>query len=88
MLAFAGFIEPSLVFTVGTNTLLTDGAGAANHLKATACAIAAVEAGDDACSMAAFADAGINPAAVANVAGINYTNGDRLEVMLYRLPAS
>ena len=34
MLASAGYIEPSLVFLTGTDTLLTDGAGAANHLKA------------------------------------------------------
>ena len=43
VLASAGYIEPSLVFLTATDTLLTDGAGAARHLKASACAVAAVD---------------------------------------------
>ena len=46
VLASAGYIEPSLVFLTATDTLLTDGAGAANHLKSSACAVAAVDANE------------------------------------------
>ena len=46
VLASAGYVEPSLVFLTATNTLLTDGAGAAKHLKSSACAVAAVEANE------------------------------------------
>ncbi len=87
-LAVTGFLEPSVVFAVGTETLLTEGAGAAAHLKADpACAMAAVEARDDPAFQAAFADAGVKPAAVAALSGMNYTTGDRLDFKLYRLPA-
>ena len=88
ILAVTGFLEPSVVFTVGTETLLTEGTGAAAHLKADpACAMAAVETGDDLVFQAAFADAAIKPVAIATFSGVNYTTGDKLDFKLYRLPA-
>src|SRR5262249_52327596 len=44
LVASAGYHEPSLVFLVGTSTLLTDGAGAADHLREGYCRFALVEA--------------------------------------------
>ncbi|WP_319414266.1 glycosyltransferase family 39 protein [uncultured Cohaesibacter sp.] len=41
--ASAGYSEPSLVFLLGTDTLLTDGAGAAKFIKEAGCRLAIVE---------------------------------------------
>jgi 4-amino-4-deoxy-L-arabinose transferase-like glycosyltransferase len=46
-LASAGFGEPSLVFTFGTDTLLTDAAGAANFLMNGNCRFALIEGAQD-----------------------------------------
>ncbi len=43
----AGFSEPSLVFLLGTDTLLTDAAGAANFLMRGPCRFAVIEAQQD-----------------------------------------
>jgi hypothetical protein len=79
-----GFEEPSLVFMLGTHTLLVDDAAAAvRHLARTPGAVAIIA--DDA--MAAFTAAAQREAlAVATldrVAGINYSNGRRVELVLY-----
>ena len=75
VLASAGYIEPSLVFLTATSTLLTDGAGAANHLKANACAVAAVDAKESSAFMAAFAGASVQPLPIAKAEGVNFSNG-------------
>ena len=43
----AGFNEPSLVFVMGTDTVLTDGSGAANFLTLGPCRFAIVESHQD-----------------------------------------
>ena len=88
VLAAAGYVEPSLVFLTATSTLLTDGAGAANHLKASACAVAAVDANEAGAFMAAFAGSSAQPLALAKVDGVNLSNGRGIAVTLYRLPAN
>lgn len=81
--ASAGFSEPSLVFSVGTATKLTRGEGAAAHLAGDpACALALVEGREE----AAF-QAGLNGRRVEVVGrgtGVNYNNGRRLTLTLYR----
>ncbi len=88
VLASAGYIEPSLVFLTATSTLLTDGAGAANHLKANACAVAAVDAKESSAFMAAFAGTSVQPLPIAKAEGVNFSNGQPAVVVLYRLPAN
>jgi hypothetical protein len=88
VLASAGYGEPSLVFLTSTDTLLTDSAGAANHLKSSACAIAAVDANGASAFMAAFAGANPQPQVLATIQGINLSNGRPTSVTLYRLPAN
>jgi 4-amino-4-deoxy-L-arabinose transferase-like glycosyltransferase len=85
VLAAVGFHEPSLVFLAGTDTVLADLEGAANHLLADpACAIALVPVEAQAELAAKLgATAGIQP--MATVDGINYSSGSRLSLGLYRI---
>ena len=87
-LASAGFSEPSLVFLAGTGTLLTDGAGAADHLAGgDACAVAAVEERQ----MPAFLDRsnqiGQSLEKLDEVSGFNYARGKRVQIAIYRVQA-
>ncbi|MEW6767659.1 MAG: glycosyltransferase family 39 protein [Pseudomonadota bacterium] len=66
--AAAGFQEPSLVFMVGTSTLLTNGSGAADFLLQGSCRFALIEARDE----RAFAQR-------AEAIGLRYAVGDRIE---------
>jgi 4-amino-4-deoxy-L-arabinose transferase-like glycosyltransferase len=79
-----GFHEPSLVFMLGTGTAMVDnGAAAVRHLARTPGAVAIVEASAE----AAFAEAaqfqGMAVATLDRVAGINYSNGRRIQLVLY-----
>ena len=87
VLAAAGYGEPSLVFLTATNTLLTNALGAANHVKSSACAVAAVDVNQTAAFMAAFTGSNAQPLALAKVDGVNLSNGRQTAVTLYRLPA-
>ncbi|QDZ00807.1 glycosyltransferase family 39 protein [Nitratireductor mangrovi] len=85
VLAAVRFHEPSLVFMMGTKTKLTDVNGAAAHLAADpACAIVLVPedaAGEFSAFMASF---GISTEATEPIVGINYSNGNRLSLRLYK----
>ena len=74
--AVAGYAEPSLVFQLGTKTLLTDGQGAARHLAQHPHAIALVAGGD---IQAAFtqeaATLGLSLDSLGQVEGLNYSRG-------------
>jgi hypothetical protein len=83
VVAAAGYSEPSLVFLLGTATRLGDGARAAAHLDSDrACALALVEANEDAAFRAALGTAG--PVALAHLGGFNYSNGRRVALTLYK----
>ncbi len=74
-LVAAGYHEPSLVFLVGTNTLLTDGATAAAELGKDACAVALIA--DD--QLEAF-DEGLAEGVssvdeIGRIEGVNYSKG-------------
>ncbi|UGY09267.1 ArnT family glycosyltransferase [Phyllobacterium pellucidum] len=85
VLASASYAEPSLVFLAGTNTVLTDGAGAAQHILADPkCAIAAVDEGQRNGFIASLPEGEKSVAAIATVSGINYSKGRRTTVTLYR----
>jgi len=82
-LVAAGYHEPSLVFLVGTNTLLTDGANAAAELEKDACAVALVA--DD--QLEAF-DGGLSEgvtgvAEIGRIEGVNYSKGTQRTLTLY-----
>ncbi len=85
-LASVTYHEPSLVFLAGTDTLLTDAAGAAEHLLADPqCAVAAVP--DEAAGP--FLDRvkqdGAELVSGDALFGINYSNGPEYIVRLYRI---
>ena len=83
-LAVAGYHEPSLVFLMGTNTVLTEGEGAARFLLDTPNAVAAVEDHQ----LAAFhAVPGTPQEAVAVVEGLNYSRGRPVRLHVFTVPA-
>ncbi|HHZ09279.1 MAG TPA: glycosyltransferase family 39 protein [Rhizobiales bacterium] len=82
-LAAAGYHEPSLVFLAGTDTLLTDGAGAAAELERDACAVALVtddqlEAFDD-----GLAEGIAGVVEIGRIEGVNYSKGTRRTLTLF-----
>jgi hypothetical protein len=87
--ASAGYEEPSVVFLAGTETRLTDGAGAADFLKAdhphrARCRIAFVEAREQA-AFAKRADAiGLHYGAAGQLQGLNISNGYWIDVTAYQ----
>ncbi len=83
--AVSGFSEPSIVFLLGTATVLTDGEGAARHLLARPGAVAAVAASERDAFLRHLGRQGAVPEPLATVSGINYSKGKRLVLDLYRL---
>ena len=82
--AAAGFHEPSLVFALGTDTVLTDAAGAARHVAAGGAALALIEAREEAKFLAALAGLGRRAAALGTVSAVNTARGRPVRLTLYR----
>jgi hypothetical protein len=88
-LATAPYIEPSLVFLLGTGTKRTDAQGAAEHLvRDPACGLALVGAEERNLFLALLAAANVQPREVDRIRGMNYSTGKRLELFLYALSPS
>lgn len=86
VLASAQYHEPSLVFLVGTKTVLTDVDGVARHLlDDPACALALAPVGDEKKLADLLAGQGKSANRVAEIDGINYSSGDKLSLGLYRV---
>ncbi|RWC56422.1 glycosyltransferase family 39 protein [Mesorhizobium sp.] len=86
VLASAEYHEPSLVFLVGTKTVLTDVDGVAKHLLGDpACALALAQVGDEQKLNGLLAAQGKSATRVAEVDGLNYSSGDKLSLGLYRV---
>ncbi|RWC27756.1 MAG: glycosyltransferase family 39 protein [Mesorhizobium sp.] len=86
VLASAEYHEPSLVFLVGTKTVLTDVDGVAKHLLGDpACALALAQVGDEQKLNGLLAAQGKSAIRVAEVDGLNYSSGDKLSLGLYRV---
>ncbi len=86
VLASVTYHEPSLVFLAGTDTVMTDAVGAAQHLLADPdCAIAAVPDENAVPFLATLEDAGVEPVSGEAVFGINYSKGPEYIIRLYRL---
>lgn len=85
VVASAGFHEPSLVFLLGTGTRLVKGDEAARHLGTVpACAMALVEGREEEAFRAGLAETGTRVEALGRVEGLNYNNGRKLSLTLYR----
>ncbi len=81
--AAVGYHEPSLVFLLGTDTLLTTPGGAAQHLAKTPHAIAIVAERHEAEFRDAAIDLGFRPLRVEFVEGFNTARGKRESLRLY-----
>ncbi len=82
--AAVGYQEPSMVFLVGTRTLMTDGAGAADFLRQGPCRYALVETHFER-SFAQRAEAiGLRYAPSGRVDGINISGGRQISIAVYR----
>ena len=78
------YTEPSLVYLLGTGTVLTDARGAAEHLlHDPACALALVGAGQRDAFLGFLGDANFVPAELDHIGGLNYSTGKRLDLTLY-----
>lgn len=85
----AGYTEPSLVFLAGTETVLTNGEGAAARLIETVGAVAAVESRDEQAFLDAIAAAsGVEVEKLETITGFNYSRGREVSITLYRSRAS
>ena len=86
-LAVAGDWEPSLIFLLGTDTAITDGAGAAQFLKkdpGTGCNLAFVSPEQDAAFRAALGQD--SPRGLGALAGLDYSTGSTARLALYARP--
>jgi len=82
--ALAGYQEPSLVFALGKDVRLTNGAGAA-EAGARDGGLALVEDGEVGPFLARLAELQADAHAVGDVRGFNYSRGRRVHVTLYRV---
>jgi 4-amino-4-deoxy-L-arabinose transferase-like glycosyltransferase len=78
----AGYAEPSLVFALGTNTILADGAAAATALAQGRPAI--VESREQADFDKAMAHNKTRAEKAGSISGLNYSNGRETTLTLYR----
>jgi 4-amino-4-deoxy-L-arabinose transferase-like glycosyltransferase len=81
--AAAGFHEPSLVVALGTDTLLTDGSGAAAHLAAHPDTLAVVADSDKASFLGTAAADHVTPEALGEIDGFNYSHGKPVHLTVY-----
>ncbi|MBI5162724.1 MAG: glycosyltransferase family 39 protein [Magnetospirillum sp.] len=81
--AIAGISEPSLVFLLGTDTVLTDAAGAAAHLVRHPQALAVVTTREDDAFRAAAAAQGGAVVELGRVDGVNVSRGKRVSLGIY-----
>jgi len=80
--AVTGYAEPSLIFQLGTATELTDGEGAAQAIVEGRPAV--VEGREEKPFRETLAGLGLTPRPVATVEGLNYSDGDRERLTVYR----
>ncbi|RTL54711.1 MAG: glycosyltransferase family 39 protein [Bradyrhizobiaceae bacterium] len=82
--AAAGFGEPSLVFMVGTQTLLTNGSGAADFLQQGSCRFALVEGREERAFAQRAETIGLHYAITARIDGYNYSIGKPVSIAIFR----
>lgn len=79
----AGYAEPSLVFLLGTDTVLSNGAAAANHLLNGPAALTLVADREEKAFFAAAAGLGVRPVVVGLIKGFNYSRGKPVTLTAY-----
>ncbi|MBN8981566.1 MAG: glycosyltransferase family 39 protein [Rhizobiales bacterium] len=82
--AAAGFQEPSLVFMVGTSTLLTNGSGAADFLLQGSCRFALIEAREERAFAQRAESIGLHYAVGDRIEGYNISQGRAISVAVFR----
>jgi hypothetical protein len=80
----AGYEEPSLVFALGADTVLADGAGAADA-GAKSGGLALVEDDEKGPFLARLAELQDDAVAVSEVSGFDYSRGRRVHITIYRV---
>lgn len=84
ILASANYLEPSLIFLLGTQTITTDLAGVEQHLAANpACALGLAPVGRQSELAAWLAAHGLAPRKLSEIDGLNYSSRERLALGLY-----
>ena len=81
--ALAGYFEPSAVFLLGTDTVLTSGANAANLLAQGLVETAIIESRSADNFTTTLAETGIEVRALAVIDGVNYSNAKRITLTIY-----
>jgi hypothetical protein len=82
--AAAGFQEPSLVFMVGTSTLLTNGSGAADFLLQGSCRFALVEWREERAFAQRAETIGLRYNVATRIDGYNFSQGRAISVAVFR----
>jgi 4-amino-4-deoxy-L-arabinose transferase-like glycosyltransferase len=82
--AAAGFHEPSLVFMTGTDTLLTDGSGAADFLGQGTCRFALVESRTERSFVQRAEAIGLRYNAPTRIDGYNISQGKAISIAIFR----
>ena len=82
--ASAGFHEPSLVFMAGTDTLLTDGSGAADFLGQGSCRFALVESKSERAFAQRAEATGLRYNMATRIEGYNYSQGRAISMAVFR----
>jgi 4-amino-4-deoxy-L-arabinose transferase-like glycosyltransferase len=82
--ALAGYVEPSLVFLLGTETRQTDGRGAADAGAAQG-GLALVEDREGGAFKARLAELEADAAEVGAIDGFNYSRGRKVHIRIYRV---
>jgi 4-amino-4-deoxy-L-arabinose transferase-like glycosyltransferase len=85
-IAVAGYGEPSIVFYLGTATVLTDGKGAADALAGGDAGMALVESREAEAFRAEAAKRGVTVQPLGAMHGLDYSRGRPLTLTLYRTP--
>ena len=83
-LASAGFHEPSLVFMTDTDTVLTDGSGAADFLNQGSCRFALIEQRSERNFVARAEAIGLRYAVATRIEGYNISQGKPVSIAIYR----
>ena len=82
--ASAGFHEPSLVFMAGTDTLLTDGSGAADFLGQGSCRFALIERQSERTFVQRAEAIGLRYNVATRIDGYNYSQGRAISMAVFR----
>jgi 4-amino-4-deoxy-L-arabinose transferase-like glycosyltransferase len=83
--ALAGYIEPSMLFLLGTETRLTDSGASAADAKAGEGGLAVIEEREQAAFMARLKEKEIEAVELGSVDGLNYSNGRKVLIRVWRV---